>query len=86
MLSVYLLIAISLVIIIKTILNTESDKKLGHGIQASIQYHLTLEHAKLKNNNDKIRILEEFNESFLNRLFKITKDIILIQKIILSEI
>lgn len=47
-----------------------------------LQENILHEHFKLQNNNEKILLLEDLHKTLFNRLFKLARDIIFLQKLI----
>ena len=59
-------------------------KAANHSI-IILKENIKHEHLKLQNNNDKVLLVEDLHKSLFNRLFKITRDIILMQKLIFEN-
>lgn len=80
-----LLIVVLILFIIKSFLNIIYINKVGKKNLVLLENEYKIEAAKLKINNQKILLLDRFYNTLFNRLFKITHDFILIQKLIFNK-
>lgn len=79
---IYLLVFILMLFIIKTIFKTLHLKYVATKNYLVLEENFQLEYKKLEYNNHKVQLLEDLHQTLFNRLFKITRDIILMQKLI----
>lgn len=83
--AIYLLVLISVSVIIKIIFQTITENKIENNKYVLWEERIASEQLKLKQINYKIELLNQLQESLLNRFFKITRDIILMQKLIFEN-
>lgn len=81
----YLLIIVLVMFSIIIYKNTRSLNKSIKQEHTYLMQNLKIEKVILENNNQKIILVDHFNETFFNRLFQITKELLLLQKIIFKK-
>lgn len=81
-LGIYLLVLVVVFCIIKVVFYLISEKKMNSKICFQLQKNIIQAQSKLQTNHEKVQILEELHTTLFNRYFKITRDIILMQKLI----
>ncbi len=81
-LGIYLLVLVVVFCIIKVVFYLISEKKMNSKICFQLQKNIIQAQSKLQTNHEKVQILEELHTTLINRYFKITRDIILMQKLI----
>ena len=79
---IYLVVLVLLFCLIKTVYCSVSNQKMHRKICFQLQEGLIQAQNKLQTNNEKIQILEDLQTTLFNRFFKITREIILMQKLI----
>jgi len=80
-----LLISVLLLFIIKSFIKTNVINKRGKNNLVVLDNKYRLELEKCKLNNQNILLLDDLYVSLFSRVFKITQDLILIQKIIFDK-
>ncbi len=81
-LGIYLLVLVVVFCIIKVVFYLISEKKTENKTYFQLQKNIIQAQSKLQTNHEKVQILEELHTTLINRYFKITRDIILMQKLI----
>lgn len=81
-LGIYLLVLVVVFCIIKLVFYLISEKKMENKTYFQLQKNIIQAQSKLQTNYEKVQILEELHATLFNRYFKITRDIILMQKLI----
>ena len=81
-LAIYLLVLVFIFLIIKVIIRTVYLKRIVNKSYMALQKNIDREQYRLQRNSGKIQLLEDLHKTLFNRLFKITRDIILLQKLI----
>lgn len=81
-LGIYLLVLVVVFCIIKVVFYLISEKKTENKTYFQLQKNIIQAQSKLQTNHEKVQILEELHTTLFNRYFKITRDIILMQKLI----
>ena len=82
---IYVLISILIGFIIKVYIDTIGINKKGELEYLKLVNHFTLENEKLQISNQKIILVEDLNKSLFNRIFKIAKDLLSLQKLIFEK-
>ncbi len=82
---IYALIFVLLVWIVKVKMQTETCTKMAQAKFLSLQNNFTVQEKKQKRSNEDIIMIENFYDSLLSHLFKITKEILLVQKLIFKK-
>ena len=80
--GIYSLVFVLVFCIVKTIIHTISKKKQKNDTCFQLQERIMIAQLMLQNNNEKIQLVEYLQKTLFNRFFKITRDIILMQKLI----
>lgn len=80
--AIYTLVLILILFVIKTVVHGISLKKTWDENCIVLQKNLVTEQIKLDNNKEKLQLVEDLHKTLFNRLFKITRDIIIMQKLI----
>ena len=78
----FLLVSLLLMCIAKTIFHTKLLKKSINKNYRVLQENLFYENYKLEKNCEKLQLVEDLHKTLFNSLFKITRDTILMQKLI----
>jgi cytochrome c biogenesis protein ResB len=79
---IYLLLIVLVYCLIKTVFHLITEKKMDSETYFQLQENIIKAQHTLQDNKEKIKILEELHTTLFNRCFKITRDIILMQKLI----
>lgn len=82
---IYLILFTAITGVVKVLLDTLAVKKMGQINMMQLQNHFELEKNKSKVISGKIHLVDELHGSIINKLFKITKDILLVQKLIFRK-
>lgn len=83
--GIFLMVFMLLFYCAKTIFDTQFLMREFHKTDVAFQEKIVHEHLKLQNSNQKIQILDSLHKSLFQRLFQITRDIILTQKLIFEN-
>ncbi|PWK17571.1 hypothetical protein LX78_02673 [Xanthomarina spongicola] len=81
----YILISVLLLLSIKTIMATKYDAKMSQENNLNLLKQMTYEKQKQEQFIQKSAYLENYNLSLFNKLFEITKELLLTKKSILEE-
>ncbi|GAA4893003.1 hypothetical protein GCM10023311_16820 [Flaviramulus aquimarinus] len=82
---IYLLLAVLLAFIVKAYWDTQAIKENAFRNHLLLEEQLVLENNKSKMNIEKLYLSDNLQKSVFKRLFKITKDILLLQKLIFDK-
>lgn len=80
--GIFVTVAVLIVFIIKTLFQTSFIKQSCSVSLHKLEENIVLEQVKLQHNQEKVALVEEAHKTLFNRFFKITTDIILLQKLI----
>lgn len=83
--GIYLLVTVLFVFIIKTGVDTLLLNKIGEKYYGTLKQKLKNEQEKHQIYEGHILLINQLNSSLLNRMFQITKDLILVQKMIFGQ-
>lgn len=81
----YVLISILVMFSIVIYKNTRSLNKTIKQEHTFLMENLRIEKVILENNNQKVILVDHFNETFFDRIFQITKELLLLQKMIFEK-
>lgn len=79
------LIITLIVIVIKQLFNLQALDKVGKQQYAILKIQLEKEKLKYVANSKKLSVVDELNKMLINNLFKITKDLLFMQKLIFDK-
>lgn len=79
---IFIPVLVLMIYVVKTIYDTSHLKKTINNNFIVLQKKILHENAKLEKNREKLLLVEDLHQTLFNRLFKITRDIILLQKLI----
>ena len=80
--GIYLVVLVLIFFIVKTVFVTISLKKMAYKTYGVLQENISQEHFKFQNNSEKMLLAEDLYKTLFYRFFKITRDIISMQKLI----
>ncbi|WP_372753563.1 hypothetical protein [Mariniflexile sp.] len=83
--GIVVLIVVLVFVIIKTIFQNIFLNKIANKSYAQLREKIAQEQLKLQINNERILLVEELHITIFNRVFKIARDIILVQKLIFDK-
>jgi flagellar biosynthesis/type III secretory pathway M-ring protein FliF/YscJ len=83
---IYILVFILMFFVVKTVFQNMILKKAMIESSFSLEEKLIKEQVKLANNKEKLLLVEALHETLFDSLFKITRDIILMQKLIFEKL
>ena len=81
---IFSLLLVVIVMIIKAILNIISFKLKANNRYVELKEHLKVSSLKLKNNNQSVLLVDEFNKTLIDKIFKLSNEIIELQKFIFN--
>ena len=82
---IYFLLVVLLAFVVKAYLDTQLIKENKNRNYLVLQEQLLIEKEKCNVNTEKLRLADNLQNSLFTRLFKITKEIILLQKLIFDK-
>lgn len=80
--AIYALVFVLTLFVIKAVFQTTHLKKTANKNYLILEENLLQENSKLEGAKQKVLLIEELHKTLFNRLFKITTDVILMQKFI----
>ena len=84
-LSIFFTVAVIIGFIIKAIFTTRSIQEQGVQNYSVIKEHYAIENSKIKKNTEQLILVNRFQETIVLRLFEITKELLLAQKLIFDK-
>ncbi len=80
--TIYLLALALFILVIALLFNINFIKQKSTEAHIALEQNLALEIGKMNINKEKLSLAEDLNKTLINRFFKITRDIVLLQKLI----